>query len=334
MAKDNMLLGQARGKVGDLVFSRQSGQQVIRARNRHPKNPKTPLQLLQRVIAKTVSNAYSVTQEITNHSFQGLQEGTPNQSRFFKVNVQLLRQRLASLINDGDAEAIISSTEANFNGAADSLPAINAYQISEGHLPSIGLVYVPTATEGGYGGTFKIPLTNLVGASSYQQVVDALGLQRGDQLTFCVIGTDDSSSAQPPLGFARFFKYCRVILEPSDGDMTKAFISSSSINDPNPRNEGALSLTNDTTHLIITRVAGLQAGAVNTANTIVGMAVIVSRQSGNTWERSTESFLMIPSGVVGGSQLDYNDLTLGDAVLSYMQGTDSSLYLNQAESGY
>ena len=41
MAKGNMLMGYSRGSVGDVTFARIKGQQIARARNRNPKNPKT-----------------------------------------------------------------------------------------------------------------------------------------------------------------------------------------------------------------------------------------------------------------------------------------------------
>jgi hypothetical protein len=50
MAKDNLFLGTARGSVGDIVFSRLDGQQVARVRNRAPRNPQSPAQMVQRII--------------------------------------------------------------------------------------------------------------------------------------------------------------------------------------------------------------------------------------------------------------------------------------------
>lgn len=50
MSKNNMLLGYARGKVGSLVFSRLKGQQITKAHNASPANPKTYNQMLQRVV--------------------------------------------------------------------------------------------------------------------------------------------------------------------------------------------------------------------------------------------------------------------------------------------
>lgn len=45
-----MLLGYARGSVGDVTFARVKGQQVARARNRQPNNPRTKSQMSQRTI--------------------------------------------------------------------------------------------------------------------------------------------------------------------------------------------------------------------------------------------------------------------------------------------
>lgn len=49
MAKGNLLLGYGRGKVGSLVFSRRKGEQITRARNTAPANPRTNAQLSQRM---------------------------------------------------------------------------------------------------------------------------------------------------------------------------------------------------------------------------------------------------------------------------------------------
>ena len=92
MAKGNLFLGHARGKVGSLVFSRQNGEQVTRALNTRPKNPQTDPQIVQRAIAGTVMYAYSYLQEICNHSFEGIAYGAKSQQYFTKVNMDLLRQ--------------------------------------------------------------------------------------------------------------------------------------------------------------------------------------------------------------------------------------------------
>lgn len=45
MARGNMILGYLRGAIGDIVFWRAKGQQMARARNRAPSNPRTESQM-------------------------------------------------------------------------------------------------------------------------------------------------------------------------------------------------------------------------------------------------------------------------------------------------
>lgn len=99
MAKGNMFQGMARGKVGDVVFSRLDGQQISRVRNRNPRNPRTNKQLYQRAIMATVMQAYSAGKEIFDHAFQGLPVGSKNQQRFMSLNNKALRALLANDLN-------------------------------------------------------------------------------------------------------------------------------------------------------------------------------------------------------------------------------------------
>ena len=100
MAKGNMFQGMARGKVGDVVFSRANGEQISRVRNRHPKNPRTKSQLYQRAIMATIVQAYAAGKSIFDHSFQGYAVGDQNQRVFIKRNAKLLREAVAADINN------------------------------------------------------------------------------------------------------------------------------------------------------------------------------------------------------------------------------------------
>lgn len=104
MAKGNMFQGMARGKVGDVVFSRLNGQQISRVRNRAPKNPKTDAQLIQRAVMATIMQAYSAGAVIFDHSFQGKAKGAENMREFMKVNAKKLRAAYIHDINTGDSE--------------------------------------------------------------------------------------------------------------------------------------------------------------------------------------------------------------------------------------
>ena len=131
MAKGNMFQGMARGVVGDVVFTRQNGQQVSRVRNRVPSNPKTNAQLYQRAIMATIMQAYSAGKAIFDHSFEGYKVGTGCQQRFMKLNTKLLRSAVAADVNAG---LIGGACAARVIGPGVVYPVPWTYQISEGSL--------------------------------------------------------------------------------------------------------------------------------------------------------------------------------------------------------
>lgn len=126
-----MLFSQARGKVGDLVFSRLDGEQIVRSRNRHPKNPKTNAQLYQRAIMATVLRAYSAGKVIFDHAFEGKQVGAQNQRTFLSLNAKRLRAAIAA---DIAASAVGSGCSARVVGPGVPYPVAGRYQVSEGSL--------------------------------------------------------------------------------------------------------------------------------------------------------------------------------------------------------
>ena len=327
MSKGNLFLGTARGKVGDVVFSRQGGEQIARVRNRSPKNPQTPLQMAQRVIMSTVGKAYSLMAPIADHAFQGRSEGTMCQSRFTELNIALLRRAAAEALNDGSAEAITTSQATNFNGKGDSLVALNPFIISEGSLPSPRL----QETAGGIG--VRLGVTRTLQNVTYGDVISALGAQRGDQLTFVLL-TTDQSEAGVDAGFANGFHFCRIILDPSEGDLTTTFLQTPGVEDPNyyvnmpnAKNEGSVifgigSGTNES--VLIPMVDGIGNNQSRYSEGAIG--AILSRKSGELWQRSSSALVIFTIGF--DTQIHY----LGDAVMSYMTEAGSSLYLNQAEN--
>lgn len=335
MSKGNLFLGFARGKVGDVVFSHTNGEQVTRARNRSPRNPQTAIQLVQRSILKTVSQAYGLMSPICDHAFEGLQQGTMSQSEFTRRNVALLRTVAAEVINSADPEEIISSALTNFAGKATFGALVNPYIVAAGNLPAI----TPVVDTGAI--IFAIPYTDtLTESPTYQQVVDGLGLKRGDQITVVALSVNDTADAPDDvLPLFNGFVFGRIILEPASGDMSTAFFGSNhEINDPNPKNEGVFTLygTQPTDQNWNMRFVVSGAGyetATGQAKSIAAGAVIVSRLEGTVWKRSDAQLVLRTSNVsvTGHLTQDHQTALLGDAVLSFMTADNSSLYLNQAE---
>lgn len=329
MAKDNLFLGTARGSVGDVTFSRLNGLQVARVRNRSPRNPQSPAQMVQRIIMSTVGKAYSFMSEICNHSFEGFETGQLSQRKFMEVNIGLLRDKVADILAYPVEESILNSTAYNFSFKNDYAPVLNGYMLSAGSLPSIQL----SSSEGSYYPCIDFDPGELTTATiTYNDIVSILGLQRGDQLTFIQVAHDGSKTGHDR-DILTGFRFARVILEPSDGDMTSPLISNGQINKPNERNAGKFSVLyiHDTE---ITK--GLRFSLADITQStesgpqdrlLAGSTVILSRQVGGRWQRSTQ-FLM-PRYVSGNTGMTSSTIAL--AYETYRLGSASDLYLNQAE---
>lgn len=91
-----MFLGQARGRVGSVVFSRRMGKQITRTYNAEPANPKTRAQALQRAQFSTVIAASVGLKEVINNSFDGVKNGQDSVNKFVSVNLSDLRERAAN----------------------------------------------------------------------------------------------------------------------------------------------------------------------------------------------------------------------------------------------
>lgn len=292
MSKGNLFMGNASGKLADVVLYRNAGAQVARLRVRKPRNPRTDNQLIQRVIQSTAAKAYSVLQAICNHAFEGKQSKTANQSEFMRLNVARDRYRV-------NVAPMGWRTLDNFNSRDMVEPLANNYIVSSGSLPEMkfssdGQNYTLGAGSG------------LVDTDTYQQVCDKLGLQRGDQITIVSV-TVESNAQMSDLNAVR------IILEPSDGDMTAKFLGEGGkINKPNEKNEGNFTVAIGEGTLLIELTKSGGAGTV-----------IISRYADGKWLRTT-SRMHVAISIT-------NVQTLGTAVDSWKSAVSSDKYLNQAE---
>ena len=179
MAKGNMFQGMARGKVGDVVFSRLNGEQISRVRNRNPKNPRTNAQLYQRAIMATIMMAYSAGKAIFDHSFQGKAVGAENQREFMKLNALKLRALVASEVND---EVAILDQKGHVVAPGIKTPVPNEYIISQGSYDQALFAE---------DGKWASPDT---GVTTYAAYAEQLGLVEGDYYTFVGFYADKDSS--------------------------------------------------------------------------------------------------------------------------------------------
>lgn len=305
-----MLLGQARGKVGSLVFSRANGKQITRSRAEQVKNPQTLAQIIQRTFLNTTAQAYSISQAIADHSFQGNAAGQESMSAFMSANLEYLRARVAELVNAGNMMDEIY----NFCPIGRSGLFPGAWIISKGQLPKVAVTLVPYTTIGSSKAIMALP------ENTYEAILTHFNLKRGDQLTFVTI-------EQPLDSEEAYFNYTRVILDPrnQDGtaaDISSAFVVGNDINLPNSKNEGNFgSLQVDGTNLKWSLSSG----------DIVCAGIIVSRFENDMWKRSTCQFVVQEDVMMNG-----NCFSLAEAI-SAASGqsidTINALYLNNAGVG-
>lgn len=194
MAKGNLFQGMGRGKVGDVVFSRLNGEQVSRVRNRHPKNPQTNKQLVQRAIMATIMSAYSAGREIFDHSFQGYSVGAGCQRRFLSLNANALRTQLAAEWDIAAAEESLAKVTA----PKIQTPIPNQYVVSEGSMSQD--VFEIAKDETGF--SFKLPDADE--DEKVNEYAARVGLNAGDIYTVVFIATSkaDADILYKTLGIA------------------------------------------------------------------------------------------------------------------------------------
>lgn len=310
MAKTGFWLKGAKGKLAGATIYKQNGETVMREIV-SPSNPKTTQQLIQRIIMHTVMGSYSMMKEICDHSFEGIKKGQDTMSYFMKQNVQFAREKIATMQQQG------TSVYGMYNFAPLGMKGFtpNQYQVAMGSLPRIDAKIIDDESQLGYISGFA--------ANTYEDVISKLGLRRGDQLTFCLVVPFGTSYG------ACEFKFCRVILDPTNADGTSAPLSSAFINNdgkinlPSVRNEGSFFFAFNEARQVTFGVENQKGG--------FGAFVIASRQGSNgEWLRSTTYM-----NYIEGANSTYN---LGECLDMASNGNNSlyvqnPLYLNNAGEG-
>lgn len=89
MAKGNMLLGMARGSVGDVTFYRDGGLQRARARNRQPNNPRSNKQQTQRALFANCVKFYKLTAtKFFKFAFESKKVNESDYNAFMRENLK------------------------------------------------------------------------------------------------------------------------------------------------------------------------------------------------------------------------------------------------------
>lgn len=317
MSKGNMLLGMARGSVGDLTFYRRNAQQITRVRSRVVKNPKTLAQQMQRTIMRTSVEAYKVLKEICDHSWEGVAYGANSYAEFLKRNIAMLRS-LAS-VGGENTKAFLPS---GFNGIV-AMP----FEVSNGSLTFVAPVYRDNLLKW----NVAVPVAEPENMT-YADFAAYIGAQQGDQVTFCVVRNSFSTGVDEPVGVE--LNVARVILSPASGEFAEtAFLalaggSSNSyvVNSPNPLNEGVVKFSFESpTGSGSNLVAYVPIVGSKENISMAGCAILSRKSASGAWLRS--------KSVLGYDEdLNESGYTLRQAsmVVSNDIVTPSDWYLNNA----
>lgn len=307
MAKGNLFLGQARGKVGSVVFARAYGEQITRTRPTSVANPKTIGQNTQRAILATIAKEAALLTPIVDHSFANVAYGAESVRHFRKINMGLLRN------------LVLTTVGTNYNLSAKGSSAVpNALKISEGSLPSFSSAYQDDKV-GFYMGAALSAIAEVTVAdfkAAYPYI------NGGDQLTLVKLVKTSGSLVDGDAVFA--LRVDRVVFAPDAFDDPESEI----ITDENVFARNKLDLTKTTSYTAIQAVnagGGNGIGCTTDGDNTYAAALILSRKVNNVWQRSTQ-YLELS---------EFDDFTDNQgAIDSY--GASASLseeteYLNQAE---
>lgn len=180
MAKNNLFLGTASGKVGDVVIYQRDGKQIARKYVSEVANPKTVGQCTQRNYLAPVMRFYSPLAGVLERSFEGLNKAKSTQ-RFNSLNVKLARSKGYYLPK-----------------GAEFFPL--PYQLSRGTLQPLTTNVNETSN-----GRFELLLNAAVmptDANDYtiaylSKILVQMGYKEGDQLTIILIAKSEAGDYYP-----------------------------------------------------------------------------------------------------------------------------------------
>lgn len=271
MAKSSGFFGIRTGSTKNFTFSELHGEQITKERVTRVKNPRTISQMRQRMLMATIGAAYSYLKAIADHSFEGKTVGQQNMSEFMRVNLNKFR----------DA-ALNSNATYAMNAYGDKLVNPMRYILAKGSLPA--MPYVINASN-------QIALTyDVADASTAEKVYDAMGIKKGDMVTFVWVVGNASL-------VAGVFRYTPQQLNIVRLKADKA---------------GAITTPHDafsyeSNHADLDINVNLSEGVLKLASTEANFgAVILSRQNTGTWLRSNATMVgnkSIIEGVSVGNQL-------------------------------
>lgn len=174
MATGNMLQGQARGKVGDIVFSVVKGQQVSKVYNAKPANPKTDAQITQRVKLGAAVGFYKRNTQFFPFAFQK-QAKESDYNAFVRENINV-------------------SPYISRQGVVGNQIIPAPYQMTRGNLPEVATkdIFVDAANKNF---VYTISASGITATSKIKALMGSLGAQVGDMLSFYYVASTIESAS-------------------------------------------------------------------------------------------------------------------------------------------
>ena len=256
---------------------------------------------------------------ICDHSFEGTKKGQETMSLFMSENIQKCRAAIEEMQAQGVAFLnMYSFVPVGMKHAF----APNQYLVAMGSLPRVTTTWVEDSES-----NINYPtIAALANKTTYGDVINALGLKRGDQLTFCTIKQGASIQESE-------FNFARVILDPTDPEtflpltLDTAFLDENGkVNKPSVRNEGSFTFA-----AVASGLRYWYEDLYTTEEDTVAAFCIVSRKEGDTWKRST-TYIAYPGETTNAYSLQQClDLIANGAQHNIYSGSDQ--YLNNAGTG-
>lgn len=269
MSKDNMLLGYARGKVGSLVFARRDGQQITRAYNANPANPRSTAQQGQRVLMATAIQVYRSMSNIVDHSFENAVGKAGNMRAFMSAALRDMKA------NDSQF-SFLRWKERQF------VPG--PFQVSDGSLQAIPAPELSSTLD-----HVTIKFANITGESvSVASIANAMGLYKvGDMSTFLLCYPMATG------GYGFTFVRFSLVGEPTGTIAPGAAVPASVIKTETPngtiaRSEVNLSSTGD----VYQQISAAPAWLLSPGDAYLHCALIRSRFEDGKWLRSPATMKM------------------------------------------
>lgn len=171
MGKGSGIFGNFRGKVGNVVGSIADGQQIVRAYNGSPKNPKSAAQAMQRMKMRPASSFYSAFETVLSNGFEGVAYGNASR-RFFMSKAMSMASGFPYQFKDDPrtlpGEYLVAK------GSLTSVTDLFVEGQASGSILDLTFQALQTAVEAG------TPATTV---SQYEAALAELGVQSGEQIT-------------------------------------------------------------------------------------------------------------------------------------------------------